>query len=81
MGRAEEVQQQRNNNNNKRLLPKSNMRSVHCFICFCDDGSVQQDVIVFAILKEFVSLSTGRSVFKAGWISAGSSFGLSWAPG
>lgn len=67
MGRAEEVQQQHNNNNNnKHLLPKSNMRSVHCFICFCDDGSVQQEVIVFAVLKEFVSLNAGRSVFKAG---------------
>lgn len=54
-----EVQQQHNsnNNNNKRLLPKSNVRSVHCFLCFCAGGSVQQDVIVFALLKEFVSLN------------------------
>lgn len=52
VGRAEEVQQQHNNNNNNKcLLPKSNMRSVHCFICFGDDGSVQQDVIVFAIFE------------------------------
>lgn len=54
VGRAEEVQQQHNNssnNNNKCLLPKSNMRSVHCFICFCDDGRVQQDVIVFCYIE------------------------------
>lgn len=35
------------------------------FYLFCDDGRVQQAVIAFAELKEFVPLSTGRSVFKA----------------
>lgn len=63
-----EVQQQHNNNNNnKRLLPKSNMRSVHCFICFRDGGSVQQDVIALTSLKEFVPLNTEGVLRQVGF--------------
>lgn len=75
MGRAEEVQQQHNNNNdnNKRLLPKSNVRSVHCFICSGADGSAQQDLTsCVCCTKEPVSPSTGGSVLQAGFQVAGS---------